>query len=56
MTDNNDIGLVAREFSYIHNIKVKSIKRISQKDFLKARKKFDSCSEYIVSLDKSNRE
>ena len=51
MTDNEDIELVAREFTYIHNIKVKSIKRISQKIFLKAMKKMNYYSEYFVALD-----
>ena len=51
MTDNDDIELVAREFTYMHNIRVKSIKRISQKIYLKAIKKAKYYSEYLVALD-----
>lgn len=51
MTDNDDIELVAREFTYMHNIKVKSIKRISRKLYLKAIKKARYYSEYLVVLD-----
>lgn len=51
MTDNEDITLVAREFSYIHNIKVKSIKRISRKRYLEVVKNADSFNEYFVALD-----
>lgn len=51
MTDNDDIELVAREFTYMHNIRVKSIKRISRKIYLKAIKKAKYYSEYLVALD-----
>lgn len=51
MTDNECIGSVAREFAYVHNIKVKSIKRISRKVYMNATKKANYYNEFFVSLD-----
>lgn len=50
MTDNECIGSVAREFAYVHNIKVKSIKRISRKVYMNATKKANYYNEFFVSL------
>ena len=50
-TDNDDLSLVAREFTYIHNIKVKSIKRISRKEYLNALKRSRFVYDYFIALD-----
>lgn len=50
MSDNDNIELVAREFTYIYNIKVDSIKRISQNTYLKALKKAKFYDEYLIAL------
>ena len=51
MTDNGNIELVAREFTYVHNIKVKSIKRISRKEYLNALSRMPYVYDYFVALD-----
>lgn len=51
MTDNSNIELVAREFTYVHNIKVKSIKRISRKEYLNALSRMPFVYDYFVALD-----